>query len=454
MDLLFTIGSFVVALAILIAVHEFGHFWVARRVGVKVLRFSIGFGRALARWQRRPDDTEYVIAMIPLGGYVKMLDEREEEVPEGQLDQAFNRQPLWKRTAIVAAGPVFNLLFAIFAYWAVFMAGDTGLKPVVGAVEPESVAAESGFRPGDELILVGDRVARSWETAVFAVTVEAMDGVDLSVRVRDGLGAERDLIVPGDVIADLAEEPNLLDRLGLEPSRPEIPPVIGEIVPGEAAEQAGLRVGDRILEADGVPIASWQAWVEMVRDRPNARMLLDIERDGAVMRDLAVTPRAIESGDESVGRIGAGVDIPKDLMAGYLVKVRYGPIEAMGEAVGKTVEMSALMLRVMGRMLIGEASVRNLSGPITIAEAAGRTASYGLDSFVKFLAIVSISLGILNLLPIPVLDGGHLLFFFVEWVKGSPLSEQAQLQGQKVGFVLLAALMTLAFYVDLSRLLG
>ncbi|NEV61484.1 RIP metalloprotease RseP [Thiorhodococcus minor] len=454
MDLLFTIGSFVVALAILIAVHEFGHFWVARRLGVRVLRFSIGFGKALARWQRRPDGTEYVIAMIPLGGYVKMLDEREEEVPEALLDQAFNRQPLWKRTAIVAAGPLFNLLFAIFAYWAVFMAGDTGLKPVVGTVEPASIAAESGFRPGDELIQVGDRAARSWETAVFAVTVEAMDGADLSVRVRDDRGEERVLVVPGGVIADLAEEPNLLDHLGLEPSRPQIPPVIGEIVPGEAADQAGLQVGDRILSAGGVPVTSWQAWVEMVRDRPGEPMQLDVERDGAVVRDLAVTPRVIDSGGERVGRIGAGVDVPEDLMAGYLVKVSYGPVEAMSEAVGKTVEMSALMLRVMGRMLVGEASVRNLSGPITIAEAAGRTASYGLDSFVKFLAIVSISLGILNLLPIPVLDGGHLLFFFVEWIKGSPLSEEAQLQGQKVGFVLLAALMTLAFYVDLSRLLG
>ncbi|NEX20356.1 RIP metalloprotease RseP [Thiorhodococcus mannitoliphagus] len=454
MDLLFTIGAFVVALAILIAVHEFGHFWVARRLGVKVLRFSIGFGKALWRWQRHPDDTEYVIAMIPLGGYVKMLDEREEEVPDALLDKAFNRQPLWKRSAIVVAGPLFNLLFAIFAYWAIFMAGDTGLKPIVGAVEPDSIAAESGFMPGDELLQVGDRLARSWETAVFAVTVKAMDGGALSVRVRDAQGQDRVRLISSDAVAELSDEPDLLRRVGLEPKRPKIPPVIGEIVPGESAEQAGLEVGDRILSVDGAPVESWQAWVAMVRDRPDAPMLLDVERDGRLLHDVEITPGVIDSDGQEVGRIGAGVDVPDDLMAGYLVKVRYGPVEAMGQAVGKTLEMSGLMLRVMGRMLTGEASVRNLSGPITIAEAAGRTASYGLDSFIKFLAIVSISLGVLNLLPIPVLDGGHLLFFLAEWVKGSPLSEQAQLQGQKVGFILLAALMTLAFYVDLSRLLG
>lgn len=454
MDLLFTIGSFVVALGILIAVHEFGHFWVARRVGVRVLKFSIGFGRPLLRWRPRPDDTEYVLALIPLGGYVKMLDEREEEVPEALLDKAFNRQPLWKRSAIVVAGPVFNLIFAVLAYWGIFMAGDTGLKPVVGTVEPHSVAAEAGFKPGDELISIDGRPARSWETAVFAVTLEGMDGTDLVVRVHDADGKEVARVIPGDAVARIADEPNLLDRLGLEPSRPAIPAVIGEIIPGEPAEQAGLEVGDRILAAAGKPIDSWDDWVKAVRDRPNQTMSLEVERDGQVLHGLSITPRALDSDGQEVGRIGAGVSVPDDLMAGYLVKVRYGPVEAMTHAMDKTVEMSGLMLRVMGRMLIGEASVRNLSGPITIAEAAGRTASYGLDSFVKFLAVVSISLGVLNLMPIPVLDGGHLLYFFVEWVKGSPLSEQAQMQGQKVGFVLLAALMTLAFYVDISRLLG
>jgi len=454
MDMLFTIASFLVALAILITVHEFGHFWVARKLGVKVLRFSIGFGRPLLSWRRGPDQTEYVVAAIPLGGYVKMLDEREEAVPETELDRAFNRQALWKRSSIVVAGPLFNLMFAVLAYWAIFMAGDTGLRPIVGTVEPESVAAEAGFRPGDELLAVGDHPAQSWENALLALTVASMDGNDLVVQVRDASNQLRDRLIPRESIAGLSDEPDLLARLGVTPRRPTIPAVIGEILPGEPAEQAGLRVGDRVVAADGAPIDSWRDLVDLVRDRPETPIALDIERPDAGIQRLELIPRALDADGRTVGRIGAGVEAREDLMEDYLVRVSHGPIESLGLAVDKTYEMSALMLRVMGRMLIGEASIHNLSGPISIAETAGRTASYGLDSFVKFLAVVSISLGILNLLPIPVLDGGHLMFYLVEWIKGSPVSEEAMLQGQKVGFLLLAALMTLAFYVDLSRLLG
>ncbi|MGE5153298.1 MAG: RIP metalloprotease RseP [Bdellovibrio bacteriovorus] len=453
MDLLFTIGSFLVALAILISVHELGHFWVARRLGVKVLRFSIGFGRPLLRRQRDPESTEYVLAGIPLGGYVKMLDEREGEVPPDQLHLAFNRQPLWKRSAIVAAGPLFNLAFAILAYWAIFLAGDTGLRPMVGAVEPGSIAAESGFQRGDELLRIGDRAAPTWESAVFAFMAEGLDREDLPVRVRDASGVELDRWVRAERLAQLPEDPNILGRLGLSPLRPPLPAVIGELTPGEPAEQAGLRVGDRILAADGTPVDGWREWVELVRDSPGRALRVEIERGGERL-ELTVVPRELEAEGVRIGRIGAGVQARDDLLEPYRVEVRYGPIEALGQSVAKTLDMSALMLRVMGRMLIGQASVENLSGPITIAETAGRTASYGLDYFIKFLAVVSISLGVLNLLPIPILDGGHLLYFFIEWVKGSPLSEQAQLQGQKIGLVLLAALMSLAFYVDLYRLFG
>ena len=453
MDLLFTIASFLVALAILIFVHEFGHFWVARRLGVKVLRFSIGFGRPLLRRQRDADSTEYVLAGIPLGGYVKMLDEREGEVPPEQLHLAFNRQPVWKRSAIVAAGPLFNFAFAILAYWAIFASGETGLRPLVGEVAPDSIAAEAGFQRGDELLRIGDRPSPMWDGAVYALMAEALEHKDLRVRVRDASGVEQDRWISGERLADLSEAPNVLERLGLSPSRPPLPPVIGELTPGEPAERAGLRVGDRILAVDGAPLEDWRAWVDLVRESPGAELRVEIEREGERL-DLSVTPRAVAADGATIGRIGAGVQARDDLLEPYRVEVRYGPLEALSQSVHKTLDMSQLMLRVLGQMLVGQASVENLSGPITIAETAGRTASYGLEYFVKFLAVVSISLGVLNLLPIPILDGGHLLYFLIEWLKGSPLSEQTQLQGQRIGIALLAALMTLAFYVDLSRLFG
>lgn len=454
MDILFTLGSFIVALAILIAVHEFGHFWVARRLGVKVLRFSIGFGRPLFRFQRHPDDTEYVVALVPLGGYVKMLDEREEDVPPDQAHLAFNRQALWKRSSIVAAGPAFNFLFAIIAYWAIFMSGDSGLRPVVGEVEPQSIAAEAGFEPGDELIRIGDREAGSWETSLFAFIGKSLGGKELGVRVRDASGNEIERWIPSAAVQSLSEEPDLLGRLGITPKRPILPAVIGELVPGEAAAVAGMQLGDRILAADGRPVESWPAWVDLVRDHADTPILIDVERSDGERLELQITPRTAQVDGATVGRIGAGVLVPDGLMDDYRVEVSYGPLESLERAVSKTVEMSVMTLRMVGRMIIGQASIENLSGPITIAETAGRTASYGLDSFLKFLAVVSISLGILNLLPIPVLDGGHLLYFFIEWIKGSPVSEEAQMQGQKIGLFLLAALMSLAFYLDLSRLLG
>jgi regulator of sigma E protease len=453
MDLLFTLAAFVVALGILISVHEFGHFWVARRLGVRVLRFSIGFGRPLLRRQRDPDSTEYVLAAIPLGGYVKMLDGREEEVPAELAHLAFDRQVLWRRAAIVAAGPLANFAFAILAYWAIFMTGDTGLRPLVGEVQPGSIAAQAGFRPGEELRSIGGRESPTWESAVFALMAEALDGQDIAVLVRDPGGAERERRIPGERLADLAEDPNVLERLGLAPERPRLPATVGELVPGEAAERAGFKVGDRILAVDGEPVADWGGWVEAVRGRPGEPLQVELERAGARLV-LQVVPAPVEQDGKRIGRVGAGVEPRDDLLDRYRVEVRYGPIAALDRAVDKTLDMSQLMLRVVGRMLVGRASVENLSGPITIAETAGRTASYGLDSFVKFLAVVSISLGVLNLFPVPVLDGGHLLYFFIEWVKGSPLSERAQVQGQKVGLVLIGALMTLAFYLDLSRIFG
>lgn len=453
-DLVFTIASFILALAILIAVHEFGHFWVARRLGVKVLRFSIGFGRPLLRRVSPRDGTEYVIAAIPLGGYVKMLDEREEAVPPELVHRAFNRQKLWRRSAIVAAGPLFNFLFAILAYWGLLVAGDVGTRPLVGEVEPRSVAAQAGFAAGDELLAVADRPTPTWEAAVFSLMAEVLDGKDLPVRVRDASGAEVNRVLAGEALRALPDDPALIANLGLSPARPVLPPVIGTLMPGEPAALAGLATGDRVLSAGGQRLDSWDDLVARVKQHAGEPLRLEIEREGRV-RELVVTPRSTTDTDGApIGRIGASPLVPDDLLAAYRTEVRLGPIAAIGGALEKTADMTVLMLRVIGRMLLGQASVENLSGPISIAETAGKTASYGLVYFIKFLAVVSISLGVLNLLPIPVLDGGHLLYFAVEAIKGSPLSEQAQMQGQRIGLALLAALMTLAFYVDISRLLG
>lgn len=452
-DFLFTAISFIVALAILIAVHEFGHFWVARKLGVKVLRFSIGFGRPLLRRVSPRDGTEYVLAAIPLGGYVKMLDEREEAVPVLERHLAFNRQKLWKRFAIVAAGPLFNFLFAIFAYWAIFVSGDVGTRALVGEVAPQSIASEARFASGDELLAVADRPTPTWESAVFALMAEVLDGRDLPVRVRDESGLELVRILDGRALAGLPDDPAILSNLGLSPARPALPAMIGELTPGDPAAQAGLQPGDLIVAADGQAIGGWRDLVDVVQAHAGQTLRLEVER-GAEHLYIDLVPRVARIGDREVGRIGAAAQVPRGLIDQYRAEVRLGPVAAVAAAVDKTADMSFLMLRMIGRMLVGKASVENLSGPISIAETAGRTASYGLAYFVKFLAIVSISLGVLNLLPIPILDGGHLLYFTIEALKGSPVSEKAQLQGQRVGIALLAALMTLAFYVDLSRLLG
>jgi len=451
-DFIFTVLSFVVALAILITVHEFGHFWVARRLGVKVLRFSVGFGKPLLRWSSRQDGTEYVIAGVPLGGYVKMLDEREGVVDAADRHRAFNRQVLWKRTAIVAAGPVFNFLFAILVYWGILVTGDIGTRALIGTVEPDSIAERAGVVNGDELLQVGDRPTPTWEAAVFALMAESLDGEDLPLRVQTADGYETVRVLDGTALANLPDDPAILANLGLSPARPVLPPVIGEVVAGEPADRAGLEPGDLILASDGEPVDSWRSWVEMVQAHPGQTMIVGIDRNGREM-EIRLTPRSAQGANGEIGRIGASVDMPEGLFEKYRAEVRLGPVEAIGAAVGKTFDMSLLMLRLIGRMLIGEASVENLSGPITIAETAGKTASYGVDYFIKFLAIVSISLGVLNLLPIPILDGGHLLYYAIEFVKGSPLSEQAQMQGQRIGIAILAALMMLAFYVDISRLL-
>ncbi len=451
-DLLLKIIAFVIAIALLVAVHEFGHFWVARRLGVKVLRFSIGFGPALWRRQPAPDEPEYVVAAIPLGGYVKMLDEREGPVEARERHRAFNRKPLWARSAIVVAGPLFNFLFAIVAFWGVLVLGEPGLRPLIGEVQPDSSAQRAGLQVGDEVLSINGQPTPTWSLAVQGLATGSVGESQLVIRVRDAAGDEQVRIIPSSDIGDLAKQRNLLDHLGMSPERPVLPPVFGKILPDEPAELAGLQAGDRILSADGTAVPNWRFWVSYVRDRPGVTIDLVIERGGQRMQ-LDLTPAPHVRNEEVVGRIGAAYQPMPGIEERYSVHYRTPWGEAIPTAVARTWEYSVLTLKVIWRVLTGQASVHNLSGPITIADVAGKTASYGFVYFLKFLAIVSVSLGVLNLLPVPVLDGGHLVYLAIEGVKGSPLSEAATLHAQKVGLVLLVGLMSLAFYVDIVRVL-
>ncbi len=452
--ILFKLLAFIVAVGTLVAVHEFGHFWVARRLGVKVLRFSIGFGRPLVRWRGRRDDTEYVIAAVPLGGYVKMLDEHEGDVPPQERHRAFNRQSLRVRSAIVVAGPAFNFLFAILAFWVVLVAGEEGVRPLISAVAPQSAAAEAGMRPGDEITAVNDASTPTWSAVLYRLAAASVDDAAISLAVRQADGAAALRRMDGAHLGDLAERNDLLGELGITPDRPAMPAVIGEVLPGEAAAAAGLQPGDRIVAADGTAISAWGDWVDYVQARPGQMLKISIERAGQMLAVDLITA-ALETADgKVVGRVGAVNRHDASAMERYRVIYRLGPLAAMPVAVHQTWELSGLTLKVIGRILTGQASVRNLSGPITIADTAGRTASVGWVYFLKFMAIVSISLGVLNLLPVPVLDGGHLLYFALEAIKGGPLSEAFLQQTQRIGLAILLGLMGLAFYVDISRLLG
>jgi regulator of sigma E protease len=452
MTILTYVFAFLIAIGVLVAVHEFGHFWMARRLGIRVVRFSIGFGRPL--WRRRAaDGTEYAISAIPLGGYVKLLDEREGPVAPQHLAQAYNRQPVWRRLLVLVAGPAANFLFAVAAYWLLFVVGVPALKPVIGEVTAGSIAAHAGLAPGDEIVSVGGRDALTRETAVLAILDSLMQQRPIEVAVERGDGGARELTfnIPDSSTRGLTEPGALLPGLGFDFWYPTVPAVVGTILQESPAERAGLRPGDRIVEVDGEPVADFPALVQRVQPSPGRTLRFTLER-GNDRITLPIEVQSQREGDRMIGRIGVqpapGAAIPEQMRA----MERYGPVESLARATAKTWGMSELTLRMLWNVVTGDVSVKNLSGPINIAEYAGFSLRQGALAFLSFLAIVSVSLFVLNLLPIPVLDGGQIVFQLAELAKGSPLSERAQAVGQQIGLALLLVLMSFAFYNDLSRL--
>jgi len=451
MDILYTVLLTLGTLAILVAIHEYGHFWVARRCDVQVLRFSIGFGKPLYS-RRDRHGTEFSVAAIPLGGYVKMLDEREGEVPESQLHRAFNRKPALQRIAVVSAGPLANFLLAIVVYWGLFMAGESGYVPIIEDVEPGSVAAVAGLEPGQEIVAVDGSETPTWQALSFRLLDRIGDTGTIRFAVKY---PDSDVIYESEAAIQhwLSEQesPDLYAGLGITLYTPDVPPVVGEIVADSPAEEAGLREGDKVLRADGQPIAQWMDWVHYVRARPQQPIQLEYERDGE-LRQAIIIPDSVRDDDGSeIGQVGIAVAFPE--MPPELVR-RYsrGPLEALGAGVTRTWELSVFTLKSIKKMLMGLISPKNLSGPITIAKVATASAKSGLESYVSFLALLSVSLAVLNLLPIPVLDGGHLLFYTVELLAGRPVPEKIQALGYQLGLFLVLSLMLLALYNDFTRL--
>jgi len=449
MQIVISILAYILAVGILVTIHEFGHFIVARRLGIKVLRFSIGFGKPLYTWHRKGDETEYVLAAIPLGGYVKMSDEREGTVEEADLPRAFNRQSILRRVAVVVAGPVFNLLLAVLAYWIIFMAGVSSLKPMVAYVTPDSIAAKAGMRSGDQILSIAGDTTATWDDVQLDLFREVLRSPSIPLTVQGATGGPRSVALAIDDPQRLTEPNQMLTGLGLSVVPQD--PVVATVAPGDAAAVAGLKVGDRIVSVDGAPVASWLDMVRILRASAGKTLSLVVAREGKTL-DLALKVGSITDKGVTEGHVGVGGPlVQKEFFDSLKVEQRYNPLAALGHGLQRTAEMSWLTLVAGWNMLIGNVSLKNLSGPIDIAQYAGYAAEGGVTSFLEFLAFVSISLGVLNLLPIPVLDGGHLLYFVAEGVKGSPLSERTEALGQKVGIMLLLALMGFAVCNDLIR---
>jgi regulator of sigma E protease len=444
-----TLLAFLVAIGLLVTFHELGHYSVAKLCGVKVLRFSIGFGKPFYTWNMF--DTEWAVCPVLLGGYVRMLDEREAAVPEADRHRSFNVQSPLRRMAIVAAGPLANLLLAALLYWVVVAHGVVQMRPWVGTVVAESPAASAGFQPGDRLLAVNGQSVTNWNEARLAM-LDAMADMTrvLNVAVQ----------TPSGPVLRKVDVPRFKERYARALESGEIGAlpvrylaVVGSLEPGGVAQTAGLKSGDRLLSVDGQPLSSWQGWVSVIRDNPGKLLNLSIERAGKVM-NIPLRPALLQLEEGFVGHIGAGPQIDSKWLQTLQYTQRADVLPAALQAVQKTGDTSWMSLKFLGRMLIGESSMDNLSGPLVIANIAGQTARQGLIAYLEFLALISVSIGVLNLLPIPVLDGGHLMYYTAELIRGKPLSERIQQLGQRFGFSLLIALMAFAMFNDISRLFG
>lgn len=442
--------SFIVALGLLVAIHEYGHFWTARRCGVTVQRFSIGFGKVL--WRKiGKDGTEYVIAAIPLGGYVKMLDERIEDVPAELRDGAFNRKSVWARIAIVAAGPLANFLFAIFAFWLMYLIGVNGIKPIVGDIAPTSIAAQAGIQTGDEIVAVDGEVTQHWQDVNLAL-VGAYGQNSSEILVRSSPTQ-----TPVHKTLDLSqwkfepEKQSPFRSLGLVPFFPEPSLVLSAVADNSPAQAAGIRVGDKLISIGGVKITKWQQFVKIIEQSGGTSVTVAYQRKDTVISSRITPQRKVNDEGISIGYAGVS-PTPTPWPQSSQVQLDYGVIGAVGKGVEKTWQLVTLSFNMIGKLVTGDLSVKNLSGPLSIAQGAGQSASYGVVAFLGFLALISVNLGIINLLPLPVLDGGHLMYYFIELFTGKPVPEKVQEIGFRIGAALLFMLMSIAIFNDFTRL--
>ena len=444
-----TLLAFIFAILILVSLHEFGHYIVARLCGVKVVRFSVGFGKPF--FSRKRSDTEWCLAPIPLGGYVKMVDTREGEVAQADLPYAFDKQHPAKRIAIVAAGPLTNLALAVLLYGLSFSFGVTEIRPYVGTVEPDTIAARAGFQSGDRIQSVNSTPVEDWGSAQTEIALNLEAG-KVTVAVQTASGAQTVRTIDAAGTEEAGKIAKNQGYIGLMPFK--ITTVIGGVEKGSPADKAGLKTGDKLTAADGKPITSWQEWANLTRQSPGRKIALTYERDGQA-RTADIRPDTVERSDKTlIGRVGL---LPQsDKAWDRQIRRNYRPsvVRAFGMGWEKTVSYSWTTVKFFGKLIIGNASASHISGPLTIADIAGQSAELGLQSYLEFLALVSISLGVLNLLPVPVLDGGHLVFYTAEWIRGKPLGERIQNIGLRFGLALMMLMMAIAFFNDITRLLG